>query len=83
MVEHIRVAGAGYVGLVSAVLYAQKGNSVSIYEKDEVKRKAIASGEAPFFEPDLNQLLTELIHEGRLEVATDAVPPGPLRISVL
>lgn len=78
MVKHVYVVGAGYVGLVSAALYAQKGNFVSIYERDETKRKAITSGKATFFEPNLDQILTELIHDGRLEVVTDPVPAGPL-----
>jgi UDPglucose 6-dehydrogenase len=76
MVRHIHIVGAGYVGLVSAVLYAQKGHLVTIYEKDETKRNAMRSGRATFFEPNLEQLLAESIQEGCLEVVADPVLVG-------
>jgi UDPglucose 6-dehydrogenase len=71
LVRKIYVAGAGYVGLVTAACYAQAGNLVSVYEKDKAKRRAIASGKVPFFEPSLDQMLAEAIQAGRLEVVAN------------
>jgi UDPglucose 6-dehydrogenase len=65
------VLGAGRVGLVSAVLWAQSMKFVSIYEKDERKREAIASGEVPFHERGFNRLLSKVIQAERLRVVTD------------
>jgi len=36
--------GRGYIGLVSAVCYADGGNFVHVYDKDRTKRSALASG---------------------------------------
>ena len=69
--KRVYVAGAGHVGLVTAVLIAQKGNFVSIYEKDERRRRSMASGKAPFFEPDLDEQLSNAIEAGLLEVVAD------------
>jgi len=73
MAKRIYVAGAGHVGLVSAVLSAQKGDLVYLYEKDEMKRKIVASGRSPLFEPNLDRLLEEAIEARRLQVVTDPV----------
>lgn len=69
--KDIYIAGSGHVGLVSAALYAQKGNRVSVYEREESKRKAIGCGKTPFLEPNLDELLTEAIDTGRLEIVAD------------
>jgi UDPglucose 6-dehydrogenase len=70
VVRHVYVAGAGYVGLVSAACYAQKG-IVYLYEKDQARRETIASAKAPFFEPELNQLLAKLVETACLQIVTD------------
>jgi UDPglucose 6-dehydrogenase len=44
---------------------------VSVYEKDEAKRRAIARGKATFFEPGLDQMLVKAIQAGRLEVVAN------------
>lgn len=71
--KRIYVAGGGYVGLVSAVCYAQKGSFVSLYETDRRKRERIACAKAHFFEPDLDQLLAEAIQTRLLELVADPV----------
>ncbi len=71
--RRIYVAGAGCAGLVSAACYARKGHLVSIYEKEQIKREIIVSMRAPFFEPNLDELLAQVMQDGRLQVAADAV----------
>lgn len=72
--RRVYVAGAGYVGLVSAVCYAQRGDFVYVYDKDENRSKALASGRSPFFEPGLDQLLVKSTKSGYFEVVDDPVP---------
>jgi UDPglucose 6-dehydrogenase len=66
--------------LVSAACYAQKV-TVSIYEKDRTRRETIASGKVPFFEPELNQLLTEAVRTAHLKIVTD--PAAAVAVSDL
>lgn len=55
--KKIAVIGAGYVGLVTGVCFAQKENFVTIIEKDSSKVNALLDGKVPFYEPGLDQLL--------------------------
>jgi UDPglucose 6-dehydrogenase len=71
--KHIFVAGAGHVGLVSAICYANKGNLVSIYDSDRDRLDAVASGKAPFFEPRLHALLAKVRKAGHLNVPCDSI----------
>lgn len=64
----ISVVGAGYVGLVSACCYAEKGNPVIICEVDSARRSLIEEGKAPFREPSLDESLKSAISSGRLAV---------------
>ncbi|BCW90776.1 UDP-glucose 6-dehydrogenase YwqF [Alphaproteobacteria bacterium SO-S41] len=65
----IAVAGAGYVGLVTAAGLARAGHHVVVAEIDAARRAIIASGRAPFFEPGLDELLRTEIAHGRLALA--------------
>jgi GDP-mannose 6-dehydrogenase len=53
------VFGLGYVGCVTAACLAQDGHRVVGVDIDSRKVNAIAKGCAPFFEPGLEQLLTD------------------------
>lgn len=66
------VVGGGYVGLAAAAAFADRGLSVVILERDAARAATIAAGRAPFFEPQLDDLLDAGIAAGRLHVATDA-----------
>jgi UDPglucose 6-dehydrogenase len=65
-VNKIAVIGAGYVGLVTGVCFAQKDNFVVIVEKDEDKIDALLQGQVPFYEPGLNQLLSYAIKNQKI-----------------
>lgn len=68
----ISVVGAGYVGLVSACCYAEKGHPVIIREVDSARREVIQQGKAPFHEPSLDQSLIRGLSSGSLKV-TDSM----------
>jgi len=57
------IVGAGFVGLSIGAVFAEKGHSVVLVDVDREKIKKINSGEAPFYEPGLKELLEK--HAGR------------------
>jgi len=67
----IAVAGAGYVGLVTGVVFADLGNEVICVDIDPARVDAINKGQSPIYEPGLDELLTRNLEEGRLSATTD------------
>ncbi|MCG5477982.1 MAG: nucleotide sugar dehydrogenase, partial [Ensifer alkalisoli] len=67
----ITMIGAGYVGLVSGVCFADFGHDVVCLDKDEGKIVALEKGEIPIFEPGLAQLVAHNVAAGRLTFTTD------------
>jgi len=67
----IAVIGAGYVGLVTGAALAALGHRVRIGEADPERVATLAEGTVPFFEPDLDRLLSEGIADGLLTFHTD------------
>ena len=53
----IVIVGAGYVGLVSGVCFADFGHDVVCVEKDQRKLDMLGRGEIPIYEPGLDDLL--------------------------
>ena len=70
MQPRIAVIGTGYVGLVAAACFAQKYNVICA-DIDVEKVKAINRGRAPFYEPQLDELLKKVHQEGRIFATTD------------
>ncbi|WP_223625394.1 UDP-glucose/GDP-mannose dehydrogenase family protein [Microbacterium sp. EST19A] len=60
------VIGCGYLGAVHAAAMASIGHDVVGIDVDEGKVAALASGTAPFFEPQLTELLADGLASGRL-----------------
>ncbi|MEI2297531.1 UDP-glucose 6-dehydrogenase [Ensifer sp. MJa1] len=69
----ITMIGAGYVGLVSGVCFADFGHDVVCLDKDENKIDALMQGRIPIFEPGLDQLVASNVASGRLSFTTDLV----------
>jgi len=68
--------GAGYVGLVTSALMAQKGHEVLCIEKDIRKISLLRQARVPFFEPGLEDILRETLHNGQLQFSTDIAALG-------
>ena len=64
---HIVVIGTGYVGLVTGTCLAEVGHKVTCVDIDEQKIKKLAAGNAPFYEPNLGDLIRKNQTAGRLE----------------
>ena len=73
MGESIAVLGLGYVGCVSAACFAHLGFRVIGVDRDEYKVQSIGQGQAPFFEPGLEEIIRSNIASGQLTVS---VSPG-------
>ncbi len=53
----VGVVGLGYVGLVTAAVLAENGNSVVGIDTDQKKLQILKSGKSPIFEPGLEETL--------------------------
>lgn len=62
----ITVIGHGYVGLVTASVFADLGNKVWVIGRTREKIEKLNSGIVPFFEPGLEELLRRNLQAGRL-----------------
>jgi nucleotide sugar dehydrogenase len=67
----ITVVGVGHVGLVSAACFARWGHDVVGMDDDARKIETLQSGDMPFYEPDLPELVAEGVAAGRLTFTTD------------
>ena len=66
----ITILGTGFVGVVSAAVYASFGHTVVGLDIDEKKVAALKKGVVPFYEPGLQELLLEQQKKGNLSFTT-------------
>jgi UDPglucose 6-dehydrogenase len=67
----LAVAGAGYVGLVTAACLAEAGHIVTCIEVDERKLTRLQAGDVPIHEPGLAGLIQQHSPAGRLRFTSD------------
>jgi UDPglucose 6-dehydrogenase len=67
----LTVIGVGHVGLVTAAALARWGHDVVGLDDDRRKVEVLLSGDVPFFEPDLPELVREGVAAGRLRFSSD------------
>lgn len=80
---HITVIGTGFVGVVSAAVYASFGHYVTGLDIDPTKIESLKKSQVPFFEPQLEELLTSQQAAGRLTFTTNyqaAIAPADIII---
>lgn len=65
------IVGSGYVGLVTAVCLAKLGNKVIACDKDPRKIELLSSSQVPFYEPELHDILQNVIDRGLLTFTTN------------
>ena len=66
----LTVFGLGYLGLTHAVCMAELGHEVLGIEVDEAKVARLQTGDVPFYEPGLADLLKKHLASGLLEIST-------------
>lgn len=69
--KKIVVIGAGYVGLVTAVCFAVKGHQVIVVERNLSRIAFLELGQAPFYEPGLEELLRQALGMGTIQFFAD------------
>ena len=69
----ISVIGAGYVGLTTAACLAEIGHMVCCADSDEQKLSLLRSGQMPFFEPYLNEIVSRNCISGKLRFETTEI----------
>jgi len=77
----ITFIGHGYVGLVTAAVFADLGNTVWVVGRTKEKVENLKKGIAPFFEPGLSELVKRNVDAGRLIFTLDykeAVAPSSI-----
>jgi GDP-mannose 6-dehydrogenase len=62
----VAVLGLGYVGCVTAACLAHLGHRVVGVDRDEFKVRSVLDRRAPFYEPGLEELVSENVAAGRL-----------------
>jgi len=62
----IAFIGHGYVGLVTAAVFADLGNTVWVVGRTKEKIDNLKKGKAPFYEPGLEELVKRNVDAGRL-----------------
>jgi UDPglucose 6-dehydrogenase len=70
--EPIAVIGTGYVGLVTAAGFAERGNEVWCVDVDAAKIERLRRGEIPIYEPGLAESVTA--SRDRLHFSTELAP---------
>jgi len=66
----VTVIGTGFVGVVSAAVYASLGHQVVGLDVDENKIASLRQGQVPFYEPDLQELLLDQQKNSQLTFTT-------------
>lgn len=67
---NLAVIGVGYVGLVTAAVFAELGNRVWALDIDKKKIEKLKKGQLTFYEPGLVDLVKDNFKTGRLKFTT-------------
>jgi UDPglucose 6-dehydrogenase len=63
--------GLGYVGLTTAACFTSREFKVICFDTDKENIKLIKTGKVPFYEPDLEKILTKSLDDNLLECTSD------------
>jgi len=69
----ISIFGIGYVGCVSAACFAHAGHDVIGVDVNPTKVGIINSGKSPIVEPQMNELIHDVVKSGKLRATTDSL----------
>ncbi len=70
----ITVVGTGHVGLVVGLCLAETGHEVGCHDTDQRKIDSLNRGQAPFYEPHMEELLARNRSSGRLRFFSELDP---------
>ena len=67
----IAIIGTGYVGLASAVGFAQLGHDAVGIDIDDTKVQKLTAGKSPIFEKDIEKFLAKSLKKKKISFSTD------------
>lgn len=67
----IAVIGTGYVGLVTGIGFAEKGNQVICVDNNQAKLDVLRSGKSPIWEKGLDELIVKNLESGNIVFTDD------------
>lgn len=70
-IKNIAVVGTGYVGLVTGTYFANHGINVICLDISEERITKLNQGQAPFFEPGLDEYTHKALNKNKLTFTTD------------
>ena len=71
IIMRIAIVGTGYVGLVSGTCFAEMGADVTCVDVDKKKIERLLAGDIPIYEPQLDELVSRNVKEGRLHFTSN------------
>jgi len=77
----LTVVGAGYVGLVTAAVFAELGNKIFCIDINKERIEGLKRGKIPFFEPSLSEYIKRNLSQKRLFFTTsykESVPKSQI-----
>ncbi len=73
----ISIVGTGYVGLVTGAIFSDLGNEVCCIDINTERIEGLKKGKVPFFEPEMEELVSKNVNKKRLNFTTnysDCIP---------
>jgi len=70
---NICILGMGYVGLTSGAVFAKNGYTTICTDTIASKVEDLNNGITPFFEPGLDEIVTEVLQQGTLKASTNNI----------
>ncbi len=67
----VSIIGSGYVGLTTGLALAELGNNIVLLDIDPEKVRTIRSGQPPFYEPGVSEMLSEHLAKGTIRATSD------------
>lgn len=77
------IGGCGHVGLPLAIMLADKGKDVCVYDINKNNIEQIKKGQMPFYEHGAEKRLKRVLEEGKLEFSTSPDMVAKARIVVM
>jgi UDPglucose 6-dehydrogenase len=69
--QRVTIVGAGYVGICTGLALAEQGHRITVVDVSASRVTQIARGEAPFFEPGVEELLERHAASGAFRATSD------------
>lgn len=79
----IAIVGGGFVGVTTAVAFAERGHTILLTEADDARLATLRAGRVPFFEPGLAEAFAGASSSGALSVVRSVADAGRLDAAFL